>query len=466
MKSTFKLIRRFVLILILSLIGLAALNIVLLISFTYRSAGNGGAWKAAEELANLLTESESGAFLLSDEGKDLLEQRQAWAILVDDETGDVAWHSDNLPEEIPLHYSIADISQDTRGYILGYPTTTAAKGEDLVIIGYPKDMYWKHMWNTWDYQLIANAPKMLAVILLVNLLFVILIYIIATSGVMRLVKPIVSGIDALPDGKEVYIPEKGLFSELAGAINRVSEKLRRQERALQKKESARANWISGVSHDIRTPLSMVMGYAGQLEEDASLSEENRNKARIIRLQSVRMKNLVNDLNLSSKLEYNMQPMKREQVNLVSIVRQAAADFMNLDPEEKYPVSLDSENAGAVCMIWGDKSLLLRAVHNILTNAQVHNPDGCHISVCVSREDAGAHILIEDDGVGVTEEQLERLKNTPHYSMSDGSTKEPRHGLGLLIVRQVVAAHGGTVSFENGENGGFAVDMCFKPDESV
>lgn len=466
MKSTFKLIRRFILILMLSVIGLVVLNIVLLICFTYNVVGNAGGWKVAQELANLLTESEPGAFGLPEEGKELLEQRQAWAVLVDDETGDVVWHSDHLPEEIPLHYSIADISQGTRGYIQGYPTTTAAKGADLVIIGYPRDMYWKHMWNTWDYQLIANTPKMLVIILLVNLLFVTLIYIIATSGVVRFVKPIVSGIDALPDGVDVYIPEKGLFSELAGAINRVSEKLRRQERALQKKESARANWISGVSHDIRTPLSMVMGYAGQLEEDASLSEENRNKARIIRLQSVRMKNLVNDLNLSSKLEYNMQPMKREQVNLVSIVRQAAADFMNLDPEEKYPVSLDSEDAGAVCMIWGDRSLLLRAVHNILTNAQVHNPDGCHISVCVSREDTGAHVRIADDGVGVTEEQLERLKNTPHYSMSDGSTKEPRHGLGLLIVRQIAAAHGGTVSFGNGKNGGFTVDLYFAKDKQV
>lgn len=463
MKSTFKLIRRFVLILMLSVIGLVVLNIVLLISFTYKSTRNVGGWKEAEELAGLLEEPEPGTFVLPDEGKEMLEQQRAWAILVDDGTGDVVWHSENLPEEIPLHYSIADISWDTRGYILGYPTTTAAKGDDLVIIGYPKDRYWKHMWNTWDYQLIANTPRMLVITLLVNIFFVILIYILATSGVLRLVKPIVRGIEALPDGEEVSIREKGLFSELAGAINRVSEKLRRQERVLQKKESARANWISGVSHDIRTPLSMVMGYAGQLEEDPSLSEENRNKARIIRLQSVRMKNLVNDLNLSSKLEYNMQPMKREQVNLVSIVRQAAADFLNLDSEEKYPISWETEDDGMACMIEGDKALLLRAVNNILTNAQVHNPDGCHISVCVARDDTGAHILIEDDGVGVTEEQLEKLKNTPHYIMSDGSTKEPRHGLGLLIVRQIAAVHRGTVSFGTGKNGGFAVDLYFAMD---
>lgn len=463
MKSTFKLIRRFVFILMLSLLGLAVLNLVLLIAFTYNNVNNSGGWTAAEDLAALLEEAGEGAFILPKEGQQLLEQRQAWAILVEDGSGDVIWFSDNLPEDIPLHYSIADISWDTRGYIMGYPTTTAAKEDDLVIMGHPKNRYWKHLWNTWDYQLIASTPRMLAITLLVNLFFVILIYSIATSGVLRQVKPIINGIEALPDGEDIYIRERGLLSDLAGAINRVSEKLRAQERALQKKESARADWISGVSHDIRTPLSMVMGYAGQMEEDSALSEENRNKAGIIRLQSVRIKNLVNDLNLSSKLEYNMQPLKQAPVNLVSIVRQAAVDFMNMDLEEKYPVSWDTDEDMQVCMMEGDRELLLRAVHNIMTNAQVHNPEGCHISVCVSEDNTGAYILIKDDGVGVTEEQLERLKNTPHYIMSDGSTKEPRHSLGLLIVRQIAAAHNGTVSFGSGKNGGFEADIHFRTD---
>lgn len=69
MKSTFKLIRRFVLILMLSLIGLVVLNIVLQISFTYNAARNVGGWTEAEELADMLVESESGVFLLADEGK-------------------------------------------------------------------------------------------------------------------------------------------------------------------------------------------------------------------------------------------------------------------------------------------------------------------------------------------------------------------------------------------------------------
>lgn len=74
-----------------------------------------------------------------------------------------------------------------------------------------------------------------------------------------------------------------------------------------------------------------MGYASQLESNKQLPEEERQKAAVIVKQSQRMKNLINDLNLASKLEYNMQPTHIEQVNLISIVRQGCVvDFINLD----------------------------------------------------------------------------------------------------------------------------------------
>lgn len=459
MKDMVKLIRRFALILVLSLVGLVTVNILLVLIASVRSVSNGGGWTDTRTLSGALTQSDTGEWVLSAEGQEILDRRKAWAILIENGTGDVIWHSDNLPEEIPLHYTAAEISWYTRGYVADYPTTTASRGDDLLMVGHPKDQYWKEMTPTWDYHLIAGMPRLLGIGLLVNLFFVILIYVLSTFGMLRQIRPLAAGIERLPEGEAVYIKERGLLSQMSSAVNRASEKLRMQARALEKKERARADWISGVSHDIRTPLSMVMGYAGQLEEDPSLSADQRKKARMIRLQSVRMKNLVNDLNLSSKLEYHMQPLRLETVNLVSIVRQAAVDFMNTDLDEKYPVSWDTEEALSTCVIRGDKNLLLRAVQNLLTNAQVHNPDGCHISVCVRREGDKAHIRIADDGVGVTEEQLEKLRQ-PHYAMSDGSTKELRHGMGLLIVRQIAAVHQGTVTFEGGLRGGFVAELSF------
>lgn len=457
MRSTWKLIQRFTITIILSIFFLLILNLILFFSVTYNERSYGG-WTATEEVAAALTESESGEIILSQEGQKILERREAWAILIEDGTGEVIWHSGNLPEGIPLHYSTAEVADATMGYIADYPTTSAAHEGDLVILGHPKTMYWKLLKNTFDYQMIANVPRTLLTFLIVNLVVVFVIYMIVTSGILRSVKPIVNGIEALPENEETYIKEKGLLCDLAAAINRVSEKLREQERELQKKETARANWIAGVSHDIRTPLSMVMGYAGQLEDNAELPEEERKKAGIIRMQSVKMKNLINDLNLASKLEYNMQPLRMEPVNLVAVTRQAVVDAMNLDLEGKYPIKWNTAGELHACMIEGDKALIRRAVNNIITNAQVHNPDGCTISAEVREENGKVQILIEDDGIGVTDEQLRKLEETPHYMMSDGSTQEQRHGLGLMIVRQIAAVHHGRVVFGHGKEGGFAVKM--------
>ncbi len=459
MQSTFKLIRRFIKILLLSVVGLFALNVVLFLALSSQGVSNAGGWEAAKNLGQELQETDAG-FVLSKQGQEILKERHAWAILVEDGTGNVIWKSDHLPEEIPLHYSVAEISYYTRGYIADYPTTTASRGEDLMIVGHPKTMYWKHMTPTFDYALIAHVPQILLIFLCVNLVAVFFIYWISVGGVLRSVNPIVTGIEALPAGKDVYIQEKGLLSDLACAINRVSEKLMRQDRELKKKETARANWISGVSHDIRTPLSMVMGYAGQMEEDASLSEQNRKKAAIIRQQSTRIKNLVNDLNLASKLEYHMQPMHAQPVNLVAVARQCIVDYLNLDLNPQYTISCETGKEFSPCIIEGDKELIRRAINNLIDNSICHNPDGCTIVVSVAESNAGYQVSVEDNGVGVTEKELDILRNTPHYMMNDSGTREPRHGLGLLIVQQIVAAHGGSVTFSCGKAGGFRVQLQF------
>ncbi len=456
MKKTLRLIKRFLLLVTIIIPVLFALNLALFVAFTWRERSGNGGWEAARELGRELLTDDGGNLYLSETGEQILTEYRVWGILVEDGTGDVIWHSDNLPEEIPLHCSAAEISWYTRGYIEDYPTTVGARGDDLVILGHPKDAYWKLMWNTFDYHSIAELPKMLLSFLGMNGVLIFLIYMILATRILHSVKPVVEGMETLP-AEEVYIRERGFLAEVAAAVNRVSEKLRAQERALRKKEDARAGWISGVSHDIRTPLSMVMGYAAEMEEDTALPEEARKKARVIRLQSQKMKNLVGDLNLASKLEYRMQPVKKETLNLTAVLRQAAADFMNLDPEGRYPVSFQCDGNANRCILQGDKELLLRAVYNVLNNSQLHNPQGCNISMQLQAEAQTAYIRIEDDGVGISDEQLKKLMDTPHYMMGSGSGLQ-RHGLGLLIVRQIAAAHGGQARIGHGRSGGFLVEI--------
>lgn len=459
MRDITRLVRRFVGILLLSIVLLITLNVTILVIVSARQTANGRPWTMAKETAAALQKTETG-YLLTNEISDELIQENAWAIYIDNETMAVKWHTENLPDTIPSSYTISDISSLTRGYVDGYPTYTGEMENGLVVVGYPKDRFWKHMSPSWDYYFIKNAPFIVLIVIAVNVFLIFLIYMIANSKLLKSVRPITNGIQALPSGEPVSVKETGLLSELAKKINRTSDILQEQKRDLQKKETARANWISGVSHDIRTPLSMVMGYAGQIEENEALPEADRKRARIIRQQSIKMKNLINNLNLASKLEYNMQPINPVPVNLVAVARQSVVDFMNLDMEEKYPIEWKTAEDLTACVIQGDKELLRRAIGNLIINAQVHNPDGCEISVCVVKDDVEYNIIVEDNGVGITDEKLEKLRNTPHYMISDSGTDEPRHGLGLLIVGQIAHAHNGTVSFDHGANGGFSATISF------
>lgn len=462
MRSLPKLIRRFVSIMILSSFLLIVLNIVLLIVFTARQMPNAGPWKTAEEAADNLFQDENGYFLSEATALELKES-DIWAIFIDNGTMQVVWQTDNLPGTVPMSYSISEIARLTRGYIDGYPTFTGLAENGLMVLGYPKDSFWKHMWPSWDYQLIANLPQTVLAVLACNVVLIFVIYVTANSKMLKSIEPIVNAIQSLPRGESVYVPERGLLSELAVSINMTSEILQSQSRQLRRKEYARANWIAGVSHDIRTPLSMVMGYACQLKDDAGLTEEERQKAVVIAKQSGRIRDLINDLNLASKLEYNMQPVNPKRENLVAIVRQVVVDYMNMDIDDRHPIEWETEEALTICMADVDRDLIRRAVGNLIQNCISHNGQGCHIYVSVMAENSKCVIVVADDGTGADDGQIERLNNAPHYMVCDENTTKQRHGLGLLIVKQIIAVHKGTVMIGKSPLGGFSVTLTLPMD---
>lgn len=459
MKSIPKLIRRFVGILMLSTILLLILNIIVLASISSSQTPGISPWTTATEVAASLQSTQNG-YILSEDVQSELNTAHAWAIFIDEASHEVIWHTENLPAEIPLRYSLSDIASLTRGYLADYPTYTGAAENGLVVVGYPKTRYWKHISPSWDYDFIANIPKILIITLGVNIGLIFIIYLTANAKLLKSISPIISGIQALPTDAPVHVREKGLLSELASSINCTAEILKNQNYELQRKETARANWIAGVSHDIRTPLSIVMGYAGQLENDSHLTEEERKKASVIVQQSERMRNLIGDLNLASKLEYNMQPLSLKSENAVAIVRQVVVDFINTDINEKYPIEWIASDTLSSCIIQADKNLLKRAVSNLIQNSINHNPSGCHIYVSVEAEAKNFLIRVEDDGIGVSEEQLNRLNTAPHYMVCDTNTTEQRHGLGLQIVKQIMESHHGKTTITHSAHGGLAVTLIF------
>lgn len=455
MKSIPKLIRRFVGIMTLSIVLLAILNVTFFAVVFVRNTSTFSPWDMADRVADALQTADDGYFLSDDIIAELKEQN-AWALFIDNDTRQVVWQTDHLPDNIPMQYTLSDIAELTRGYVEGYPTFTGKAPNGLLVLGYPKDRFWKHTRASWDYGFIANLPRNTVMILAVNTVFIFLLYAAVDSKLLRSLRPIMNGIQNLSSNRPVCIKEKGVLSELAEKINQTSEILQMQAEQLRKKETARANWIAGVSHDVRTPLSMIMGYAGQLENSKNLSDIERKKAAVIVKQSNRMKDLINDLNLASKLEYDMQPLTRKQENAVSIMRQVIVDFMNMNLDDKFPIEWKTADALSACYINADKDLLKRAIANLIQNSINHNENGCVIYASVDEDNNTCRICIEDSGTGASDEQIDRLNHIPHYMVCDTNTAEQRHGLGLLIVKQIIKGHHGKILIDHSEYGGFKV----------
>lgn len=459
MKSIPKLIRRFVGIMTMSLVLLILVNIIILGIAVSKQSPYGSPWDTANEVAADLKIVDKEYSLSTDISANITEQN-IWAMLIADNTQQTIWQTSNVPVGIPTKYTLSDIADLTRGYIDGYPTFTGKTDDGLLVLGYPKDSFWKHTRATWDYTLIANSPLIALFVFVGNVAVIFIIYVIVNSKLLRSIKPVTVGIEELSLGIPVHIKETGLLSELANSINKTSSILQDQRNQLQKKDTARANWIAGVSHDIRTPLSMVMGYAGQLESAQNLSNIERKKATIILKQSERMKNLISDLNLASKLEYNMQPIKQSCENAVAIVRQVVVDFMNMDIHDKFPLEWNTQDNLSSCMINADKDLLKRAITNLIQNSISHNENGCTIYASVSNTHDDCIICIEDNGTGACDEQIEVLNTAQHYMVCDTNTTELRHGLGLLIVKQIACAHHGKMIIDHSSYGGFKVVLTF------
>ncbi len=455
MKSIPKLIRRFVGILTLSIILFVILNVAFFAIVFVRNTSTFSPWDMADNAAAALQLTDDG-YSISDDVMVELKEENAWAILINNDTRQVVWQTDNLPNNVPMQYTLSDIAELTRGYVDGYPTFTGKAENGLMVLGYPKDRFWKHTRASWDYNFIANLPKNTIIILVINTVLIFLIYVAANSKLLRSIRPITNGIQDLSSGSPVCIKENGVLFELAEKINKTSEILQKQAEQLRKKETARANWIAGVSHDVRTPLSMIMGYAGQLENSKNLSEVERKKAAVIVKQSNRMKDLINDLNLASKLEYDMQPLTMKQENAISIIRQVIVDFMNMNIDDKFPIEWKTADILSACYINADKDLLKRAISNLIQNSINHNENGCVIYASVDDDNNACKICIEDSGIGASDEQIDRLNNTPHYMVCDTNTTEQRHGLGLLIVKQIIKGHNGEIIIDHSEYGGFKV----------
>lgn len=377
-----------------------------------------------------------GKFILDDSSKEVLHKNKIWAMLIDD-NGDRVWGFD-LPKEIPSHYTLTDVAKFSRFFLKDYPVYVWEHPNGTLVTGYPKDEYTKFN-LTYTIKEIEQFPILIIGMFLVNAIVTFLIALFIGLKMVKSIKPIITGIKLMSKGEPVLLQEKGILSDISKSINTVSKELQMKDEKLMKKDEARSNWIAGISHDIRTPLSIIIGYAGELEESSSLSNREQEQVSIICNQGVKIRELVNDLNLVSKLEYNMQALNCDKIRVSVFLRELVSEFINNNLDNDFYIELDILNEDIT--IDADKKLLKRAISNLIQNSIIHNQQGCNIKV-ISKSDLDfCYIILEDDGKGMSQEKINSLLKSQN-GLSEAYAKGQNHGLGILIVVGIINAHGG------------------------
>lgn len=457
MDGIIRILRRFVATTIIVSILLLIFNFILLGTLVFKEINQRPSPEGVVgEVAEGLT-LQDGNYTLEEHAAQLLRNHQAWAMLLDD-SGRVQWGY-HLPNDVPQTYNLVDVAKFSRYYLKDYPVYIWEHKDGLVVVGYPKSSYGKYQLNFLS-DWIRSLPKRILWLLLLNVAIAFLVSIVIRTRLVRGLHPLVAGVHNLAGEKTVHLETKGIFGDLAQSINAASTVLQDKTAALKARDEARFNWIAGISHDIRTPLSMVLGYASEMEDNSELPNEQRQQAGIIRRQGEKMRSLVSDLNLVSMLEYEMQPLNLKRVRLSVLARQVVADFLNSGVDERYDLEL--KLADEEVQINGDEKLLQRAISNLVQNSVHHNPHGCGIvlETSLSKDYTKYCFVVRDNGRGIPQEQLTEITELP-YSSKRKKPVQQGHGLGLPMVARIAKAHQGRLILESSlDQGGLVAVMEF------
>ena len=388
-----------------------------------------------ENLSNHIT-LKDGQLVGDEQATEMLNKANAWAMILDGD-GAVIWE-ENLPEELPYHYSSMDIAMFSRWYLNDYPVNIWNRQDSLLVVGFPPGDITNYYISIKAKYVGPIAYGFLAAIC-INILLMLYLFIRNIHRVEKAMEPILNGIRHLSAGKPVHLEEAGELAEINAGLNKAGE-------YLLKKDNTRAEWIRGISHDIRTPLSMILGYASEIEETLDLPEKTRKQAGIILSQSKKLKNLVSDLNLTTKLEYSMQAIHKQNIDAVELARQVVSGILNDGIPEQFEIEFYEEQPGKTIQLSGDNLLLQRMLGNLIRNSIVHNPAGCKIEFSVGINENSCVFVVSDNGHGMSEPQLSALNSNEDISSSQKSDGDTEHGLGLKIVRQIVKAHQGSIQF--------------------
>ena len=386
----------------------------------------------------------NGTYKVNQTAKKLIKKHNLWVMILDQKSGNEKFNI-KKPKNIKTQFDYADVIKFSRYYLDDYPIFTQIKKEqkDIYIIAFPKESIIRYGNNFFDLKRVQIFPILILVIIFVNCLFCLFLYLYSVTFLNRNIQPIINAIGKLPVGLNKQVNSVQELNRLTLAVNSANKKLR-------KNEEFKENWISGIAHDIKTPLSVIVANASLAIEKTDNDDLLKNLKPTL-IESHYIQNLLNDLNIFARLTNGNLKLNQEITDIIPFFKEIIIQIINQEIWNDFNFEFIPDNKLLGKKMYIEKSLMSRVIHNLIYNSVLHNPSGCNIQIVlnyISRNKFS--VIIRDNGIGTSTDRLKNINKIEEFNFDISGVR--RSGMGLKISNQIVDLHGGSmiITSEQGE----------------
>lgn len=301
-------------------------------------------------------------------------------------------------------------------------------------------------------EITKSAVSTFLLVVFISLSFATIDYIRRVITVIRPTKEIQKCLNELTHGdfsaRVKPTVSESYFGDIANDINKLAKEL-------SSVETLRSDFISNVSHEIKTPLAIIQNY-GMLLSDSNLDDEKRIEyAKVITKSSRQLAELVTNILRLNKLENQEIFPSKESFNLSEELCSSLLSFEDIWNERNIEIEVDIEDE---IYTIGDAALLALVWNNLLSNAFKFTPPGGRVRVYLKLYNDKAVVRVEDSGIGMSEDTIKHIFEK--FYQGDTSHREKGNGLGLALAKRIVDIHNGEIDVlsELGNGSSFIVTL--------
>lgn len=391
---------------------------------------------------------------VTDAGLESLTEEQLWIQIVDEDGNEV--FSYGRPASVTQKYSASELlelykSGGSDEYTPFIGSIDDGDRQWTYIIGFPLKISKVTMYM--NANRFSGGKPVLLILLGVAALLALTLGAVYGLWITRQLVSITRAIKQIASRTYAQAERKNLFGDVYDSLNALDGEIRSSDEAQKKMEAMREEWITNITHDLKTPLSPIKGYA-ELLTDADVPSEVKQYGETILSNATYAEALVNDLKLTYQLKNGMIPVHRQEGDLARLLKETVIEILN---NPKYADrNIRFTGPGIPVMYPFDAKLFQRVFNNLLYNAIIHNPSPTEVVASLEIED-GIRIHICDNGKGMDRDTQGKLFD--RYYRGTNTTEDPQGtGLGMAISKQIVELHGGVINVESAPDEGTDIEI--------